>query len=139
MKRLPLLVVLLFIFFLAACASAAQNSTPTATASPAGPLDGKWQGSGQANGKEYQISFIVENSVVTDIQYSFHNSPATSCLNISYAPIDKAHRPSITDNSFSANLGPDMNMSAIFKSNSSASGHLRATLTGYRRETLCNG
>lgn len=139
MKKLSLLVVLLFIFFLTACASARQISTPTPTASPAGPLDGKWQGSGQANGKEYQISFIVENSVVTDIQYSFHNSPTTSCLNISYAPIDKAHRPSITDNSFSANLGPDMNMSAIFKSNSSASGHLRATLTGYRRETLCNG
>src|SRR5512141_2889882 len=112
MKRLPLLVVLLFIFFLAACASAAQNSTPTATASPAGPLDGKWQGSGQANGKEYQISFITENSIVTDIQYSFHNTPNTSCLNISYAPIEKTDRPQITNNEFSADLGPDLNMSA---------------------------
>jgi branched-chain amino acid transport system permease protein len=140
MKRLHLFVVLLLIFFLAACASDQRNVgvTPTVTA-PAGPLDGKWQGSGQANGKEYKIFFTVQNSIVTNIQYSFNNSPTTSCLNINHAPIDKAHQPLIKDNSVSATLGTDLDMSAVFNNDTSASGHLRGTLTGYRRETLCNG
>jgi branched-chain amino acid transport system permease protein len=140
MKRLHLFVVLLLIFFLAACASDKKNVTVTPTApAPAGPLDGKWQGSGQAHGKEYKIFFTVQDSVVTDIQYSFNNSPTTSCLNINHAPIDKAHRPHITNHSFSATLGTDLEMSAVFNNDASASGHLSGTLIGYRRETLCNG
>src|SRR5512138_994623 len=139
MKRFSLRVVLLLMFFLAACASQKQNIAPTPTASPTGPLDGTWQGSGQANGKTYKVFFIVQNSIVTDIQYSFNNSPTTSCLNIHYAPVEKGRQPKITGNSFSADLGPDLNMSAVFKDNSSASGHLSGLLTGYRRETNCNG
>src|SRR5215212_8410178 len=140
MKRLHLFIGLLLIFFLTACASDKKNViiTPTVT-TPAGPLDGKWQGSGQANGKEYKIFFTVQDSVVTDIQYSFNNSPTTSCLNINHAPIDEAHQPHITDHSFSATLGTDLDISAVFKNDASASGHLRGTLTRYRRETLCNG
>lgn len=140
MKRIHLLVILLCILILAACTPEKQSvtATPTTTA-PAGPLDGRWQGSGEANGKEYKIFFTVENSVVTDIHYSFNNSPTTSCLNINHAPIDKAQQPPIVDHSFSATLGPDLAVSAVFKTDSSAAGHLSGTLTGYRRETLCNG
>jgi branched-chain amino acid transport system permease protein len=135
-----LIVVFLLLIFLSACTSAEKNTTATPTASsPAGPLDGNWQGSGRANGIPYQIFFTVQNSVVTKIRYSFINSKNTSCLNINYIPIDKAHQPTITDNSFSATLGPDLNVSAIFKNDSSASGHLSGTLTRFRRETLCNG
>ncbi|HSJ90146.1 MAG TPA: ABC transporter permease [Anaerolineales bacterium] len=140
MKRFHLFVGLLLIFFLTACASDKKyvTITPTVT-TPAGPLDGKWQGSGQANGKEYKIFFTVQDSVVTTIQYSFNNSPTTSCLNINHAPIDKARQPHITDHSFSTTLGADLDISAVFKDDASASGHLRGILTRYRRETLCNG
>ncbi len=139
MKKQYLFVILLVIL-LSACSRTGKNisSTPTPS-SPAGPLDGKWQGNGEANGIPYEIVFTIQNSEVTDIQYSFINAKNTSCLNINYAPIDKAHRPHITDHSFSANLGPDLDMSAVFKDSSAASGHLSGTLTGFRRETFCNG
>src|SRR6266496_2035097 len=139
MKKQHLFVILLCIL-LTACARIEKNSTPTPTASsPAGPLDGKWQGSGEASGIPYKLSFTIKSSVVTEIEYSFINSKKTSCLNINYIPIDKNQRPPVTNNSFSATLGPDLDVSAIFKNDSSASGHLSGTLTGYRRETLCNG
>src|SRR6266487_882494 len=139
MKKQHLFVILLFIF-LAACTAAKKNVLPTPTASsPVGPLDGTWQGSGQANGKDYKIFFSVKNSVVTSIKYSYNNPQSTACLNLDHAPIDSAHQPRITSNSFSANLGSDLDMSAVFKNDSSASGHLSGTLTGFRRETFCNG
>src|SRR5436190_208823 len=138
MKKQPLFVILLLIL-LAACAPAKRNALPTPTPSPMGPLDGTWQGSGQANGKEYKIFFTVKDSVVTSIKYSYNNPQNTACLNFNYAPIDNPHRPQITNHSFSTTLGPDLDMSAVFKNDSSASGHLSATLTGFRRETFCNG
>src|ERR1044071_796503 len=105
MKKRHLFLILLFIL-LTACTRTEKNSTPTpTTSSPAGPLDGKWQGSGQANGIPYKVSFTIQNSVVTEIEYSFINSKKTSCLNINYIPIDKTQRPQITDHSFSATLG----------------------------------
>ena len=139
MKKRYLFVILLLII-LAACAPAKKNALLTPTAPiPTGPLDGTWQGNGQADGRAFKIFFTVKNSVVTNIKYSYSNPQNTSCLNINYAPIDNAQRPQISDHSFSATLGPDLDMSAVFKNDSSASGHLRATLTGFRRETFCNG
>src|SRR5690349_18608445 len=139
MKKRHLFLILLFIL-LTTCTRTEKNNTPTPTISaPTGPLDGKWQGSGQANGIPYKVSFTIQNLVVTEIEYSFINSKKTSCLNINYIPIEKTQRPQVANNSFSANLGPDLEVSAIFKDNASASGHLSGTLTGYRRETLCNG
>src|SRR5215813_8071025 len=105
MKKQYLFVILLLII-LAACGPAKKNTPPTPSApTPAGPLDGTWQGSGQANGKEYRIFFTVKNSVVTSIKYSYNNPQDTACLNINHAPIDIDHQPHITGNSFSANLG----------------------------------
>src|SRR5690242_9330895 len=106
MKKRYLFVILLLII-LAACARTEKNFTPTPTvASPAGPLDGKWQGTGEANGIPYKLSFTIQNSVVTEIEYSFINSKKTSCLDINYIPIEKAQQPLVTNNSFSAKLGP---------------------------------
>src|ERR1043165_9914444 len=105
MKKRYLFLILLFIL-LTACTRTEKNSTPTPTiSSPAGPLDGKWQGNGEANGIPYKISFTIQNSVVTEIEYSFINSIKTSCLDVNYLPIEKTQRPQITNNSFSANLG----------------------------------
>ena len=105
MKKQYLSVILLLII-LAACAPAKRNALPTPTTpSPAGPLDGTWQGSGQADGRAFKIFFTIKNSVVSDIKYSYNNPQNTSCLNINYTPIDKAHRPRITNHSFSATLG----------------------------------
>ena len=138
MKKSYLLVVLACIF-LAACTKAESNPVPTPTPSPAGPLDGNWQGTGEANGIPYTIFFTVRSSTVTEIHYSFINANGTSCLNINYIPIAQADRPRITDNSFAATLGPDLDVYAAFRDDSSASGHLSGTLTGFRRETMCNG
>jgi ABC-type branched-subunit amino acid transport system permease subunit len=139
MKKQYLFVMLLFLV-LSACTSTEKNSSPTPTVvSPASPLDGTWQGSGQADGRSYKIFFTITNSVVTSIKYSFENPQHTNCLNIDHAPIDKAHQPQITDHSFSVNLGPDLDLSADFENNSAASGRLSGTLSGFRRETFCNG
>ena len=138
MKTGYLLVVLLSIF-LAACAPAEKNAVPTPTApSSAGPLDGTWQGTGQADNKSFSVFFTVQDSVVTSIKYSFENAENTACLDFNHAPISAANQPRIVDQSFSINLGTDLSASAVFKNDTSASGHLSGSLSGFRRP-FCNG
>ena len=137
MKKQSLFVAL-FLFLLAACTPADKNtiSNPTAS-SPSGPLDATWQGSGQADGRSFKVFFTVKDSVVTSIKYSFTTPEKVACLDLNYAPIKTPNQPRIVDNSFTAALGPDLNVSAVFEGDSSASGHLSGMWTDSRRLS-CN-
>ncbi len=138
MKTRYVPVLLLFIV-LTACAPVAKTvaSTPTPP-SPTGSFDGQWQGNGStSDGKSFTIFFIVKDSTVTAVQYSFVKPQNTPCFNDTYMEIKGTAQPHIKDNAFSAPLGTDLNLSAVFSNDSSAAGHLNGTLTGYRRG-FCN-
>ena len=131
-------LILLLLVFLSACATKDKNTDPTPTPlSPNGAWDGNWQGSGQANGKSFDIFFTVKDSVVTNIKYSFITPEKVACLDLNYAPIKTTDQPHISNNAFSADLGPDLSISASFENASSASGHLSGTWTDSRRLS-CN-
>lgn len=134
-----LLILLVLFLFLAACSSATPTAAPTPTAAtPAGPFDGRWQGSGQsADGVPFDIFFTIQNSVITSLRYRFDGPQGTPCINMTHMVIPLADRPQVVDDSFSAPLGPDLNVEARLEDASAASGSLTGTLNNYRWP-VCN-
>ena len=123
------------IFLLTACAPR-ENLLPvsaTATPHPSQPYEGKWQGTGgAADGKVITLAFTVQGSSVTSIQYQFEMPGGTVCFNMTHMVIPEAERLQIEDRAFTASFDPDLNLSAVFDSESSASGHLSGSLNNYR-------
>jgi len=141
MRTSKLLLGLLLCGLLTACAPLATQvvlPTPTPQSIAAGPLDGQWLGSGKSDdGKVFTISFVVENSAVTSIQYGFSDSANAPCNNIKYLTINKTDQPPVMDHKFSAAPGRDMNLSAVFDSDTSVSGSLSGVFDSYHRQ-FCN-
>lgn len=135
--RFKFLVLLLFL--LTACSPARVPSSPTpASVSPAGPFDGRWEGSGKTDdGTILNIFFSVENSIVTSIHYRFDGPQGTPCFNMTHMVIPVADRPQISGTSFSAPLGSDLDLVAVFENDSSASGQLKGIMNNYRWP-VCN-
>ena len=141
--RLAIRNFLLFIplfFLLVACESAPPaRPSPTSTVSlPAGPYDGRWQGTGQTDtGVELSIFFTVQNSTVTSIHYRFDGPQGTPCFNMAHMVIAPTDQPRIAGKAFTAPFPPDLDLSAVFEGDSSASGHLSGGLNNYRWP-VCN-
>lgn len=107
-------------------------------AAPAGPLDGKWQGVSKGdNGLTVTVFFTVKGSAVTQVYYKFESPGNAACYNIDHEIIQDDSQPQIKDNAFSALYGPGLNLTAVFQSDSTATGHLSGTLSSYR-QLYCN-
>jgi len=123
----------------------AKSPAPTAivaaqatAALPAAGFDGRWEGAGTtAEGKVINISFAVSHSVVTSIAYKYQGLNDLPCSNLNYEPILEPLRPRIIQNTFSAILGTDLDITGNFDTVTSASGHLVITWQG--RYATCNG
>ncbi len=132
------LTLLLPLFLLASCAQAPTPSAPTPTPMPASPYDGKWEGTGRtADGKEVIISFRIESGAIAGIQYQYAGPNDIPCFIMRYSALPPDERPALQGDGFSIRLGPDMDVTANFDSETAASGHLAAVIN-YRYET-CNG
>jgi branched-chain amino acid transport system permease protein len=138
MKKLVFIVVFLL---LSAC-STGNNSTAVPTPTPiiaSGPFDGIWTGSGTdaLNGKNFEISFSVRESRITDIRYSFNGKDAIPCINLDYTSLDQSKQPQVSEVPFSIALGEDLSTSISFKSSERASGDL--IVLWHDRNPRCNG
>lgn len=134
MRRLyPLLLLLLV---LASCAPAPVEREIASEA--ASPYDGNWKGSGvTSDGNHFVISFQVRQGILTGVNYQYEGPRGIPCINMHYFPVPESTRPRIQNDSFTAQLGADIDLSARFTSRDSAEGHLLADVN-YRYET-CNG
>ncbi len=123
----------------------AKSPTPTAivaaqatAALPAANFDGRWEGVGTtAEGKVINLSFTVSDSVVTSIAYKYQGLNDLPCINLNYEPLPESLRPRITQNTFTVTLGADLDITATFDADTSASGHL--VIVWQDRYTTCNG
>ena len=88
--------------------------TPTANA--VGQYDGIWTGTGNdtSKGKEFEISFSVRDSRITDIRYSFNGKDNVPCINLDYISLNAAVQPQVTESPFSISLGEDLSTSVAF-------------------------
>ncbi|MBK8615910.1 MAG: hypothetical protein IPN96_02120 [Anaerolineales bacterium] len=135
MKKI--IFLLLVIPFLVSCV---PISTPTAIAQiqSTSPYDGAWEGTGQTqDGNHFIVSFRVENGEVLGISYQYDGPKGVPCFNTHYFILPKEQRPQLNNDSFTTQLGADMNVSAQFTGTDSASGHLSADVD--YRYTTCNG
>jgi len=136
MKKLLLLVASLF---LVACSNESKP-TPVVTPTPTvGRFDGVWTGTGTdtSHEKDFQISFSVQGSKITDIRYSFNGKDAIPCINLDYTSLDKAIQPEVNETSLSISLGEDLSTSITFETDERASGDL--TVLWRDRNPRCNG
>ncbi|HLO28208.1 MAG TPA: hypothetical protein VK249_03680 [Anaerolineales bacterium] len=137
MRRPNLLWLLLFLL-LAACSSLnkATAATPTPNVS-SGKFDGRWEGNGKtAEGIPVTIFFTVQDSTVTSTYYQFVKPGFASCYDTTHQVLNAPDQPHIINGAFTASFGRDFDLSASFKNDSSASGHLKGTLITRRPE--CN-
>lgn len=128
------------IIFLAACSTTPPTiAPPTPTPEiPAGPFDGLWKGEGRTeDGIKFTIEFAVRDSLVTGIKYGFEIQGKSPCYFTGYGILKEDEQPRITNDSLTAALGPELNLDAVFQSESSASGHLKGSLGGYH-QLHCN-
>ncbi|MBK9209358.1 MAG: hypothetical protein IPL71_14065 [Anaerolineales bacterium] len=135
MKKI--IFLLLVIPLLASCA---PTSAPTAIAQiqSSSPYDGTWEGTGQTrDGNHFIVSFRVENGEVLGISYQYNGPKDVPCFNTHYFILPKEQRPQLDNNSFTTQLGADMNVSAQSTGTDSASGHPSADVD--YRYTTCNG
>lgn len=134
------LPILLLVLLLAACSAATPTnapSTPTPSV-PAGPYDGEWQGKGTtSDGLIFTVFFTVQGSVVKGIRYQYETQVESPCVITAYERLPERQWLAIKDDSFAAPLGPDLNLTAVFQSDSNASGHLSGQVSGYRH-LFCN-
>lgn len=138
MKRYLLFIVILLIF--SSCTTTQNTATaPTAVSAPAGRFDGIWSGTGSdtAANRDFQISFSVHDSRVTDIRYSFNSTDGIPCSNIDYTSINESIQPRIDGESLSVLLGEDLITTINFESDLSASGELIVHWAD--RQPRCNG
>ena len=138
MKKYILFIVGLLV--LVSCSTQRiSESTQTAVSVPVGRYDGIWSGTGrdEAANRDFQISFSVRDSRITDIRYSFNGTDGIPCSNIDYTSIDEAQQPRIDGESLSVSLGEDLNTTILFGSDSTASGEL--TVHWADRQPRCNG
>jgi len=138
MKKYFLFIVILLVF--TSCTTTQNPMTlPTAISAPVGRFDGIWSGRGSdatAN-RDFQISFSVHDSKITDIRYSFSGTDGIPCSNIDYTSLDESVQPSIDGESLFVSLGEDLNTTLLFESDSRASGEL--TVHWADRQPRCNG
>jgi len=136
-RHIPALLVFLFISACSSVAGAVLPPTPTTVVS-AGAFDGTWQGQGRTDdGLIFTLNFTVRGSAINQLQYKFETQTESPCFDTNYEIIPTGRQPKILDNAFTAPLGPDLNLDAVFQSDSSASGHFSGGLSGYRH-TFCN-
>lgn len=136
MRKLLLIATLLF---LAAC-SAEGTQSPVATSSAVtGPFDGVWSGTGtdQAKSKNFELSFTVRDSRITDIRYGFNGKDQIPCINLNYIGLQDAVQPQVTEAPFSISLGEDLNTTIAFESDARAAGEL--IVQWHDRNPRCNG
>jgi branched-chain amino acid transport system permease protein len=134
------LICIAALFILSAC-SMVSGSNPATTATPAafGPYDGIWTGTGKdaSNDKEFEISFTVRNSRITDIRYGFNGKDDVPCINLDYISLQDAAQPQVTESPFSISLGEDLLTTIAFESPARARGEL---IVGWHdRNPRCNG
>lgn len=132
------LFLLLILPLLYSCAPAPTIAAPTATPTPASPLDGQWKGTGAASDdKPFKILFTVQNSALTSLIYTFVGSTGVPCTAITYGQIPTARQPKIFNNQLDSVLGADLKISASFDSDSKSSGRL--SIHWHDRQPYCNG
>jgi branched-chain amino acid transport system permease protein len=137
MKKYSLLFIVLF---LSACAPAQKTiPLPTSTPTASGPYDGSWAGTGSdpSQGKDFQISFSVHGSRITDIRYSFNGNDGVPCSNIDYTNIEESAHPVVDSQSLSVSLGEDLVTTMDFATEAEVSGNL--TIHWLNRNPRCNG
>lgn len=134
------LIYIAALLLLSACSMDA-GSNPVATATPAafGPYDGIWTGTGKdvSKDKEFEISFTVRNSRITDIRYGFNGKDDVPCINLDYISLDDTDQPQVTESPFSISLGEDLLTTIAFESDARASGEL--VVGWHDRNPRCNG
>ena len=136
MKKHPF--ILLALLFLYACAPASRPAAVESTPAPASPLDGQWQGTGSTpDGRQFKIFFSIQDSALAGLIYNFTGTNENPCTAIAYGQIPPAARPAIRENKFSAKLGDDLTVSALFTSDREAAGTLSIYWRGHRAN--CNG
>src|SRR5512138_2662061 len=124
MKKFLYIAILLL---LSAC-STETNSDLVATPTPPAPgrFDGVWTGTGrdESQGKDFEISFTVRQSRMTDIRYGFNGRDNIPCINLDYISLSAESQPQVTESPFSISLGEDLTSTIAFDSNDNASGDL---------------
>ncbi len=137
MKKLLYVAALLV---LSACATK-TNSNPIPTATPAalGRFDGVWTGTGrdESQGKDFEISFTVRDSRITDIRYGFNGRDNVPCINLDYISLSAESQPQVTESPFSISLGEDLSTTIVFDATKNASGDL--VVHWHDRNPRCNG
>jgi branched-chain amino acid transport system permease protein len=135
MKKL--LLILLVCLFLSSCAPA-LTSVPATPTVPASPLDGQWRGKGSTPyGKTFEVSLEVKNSNLVGVIYKFTGSDGISCTGVEYSYIPLDAQPRVQDNKLNSSLGNNLTVSAVFASDSNASGHF--SIHWHDRQPRCNG
>jgi branched-chain amino acid transport system permease protein len=138
-RNLLLLAVASLLVILSACAQTpALTAAPTQTVSTAAaPYDGQWNGSGiTPEGKAIHLIFSVQESRLSAITYDFIGQDGVPCTNISYNLLSPQVRPQIVDQKLSAPLGRDLQLAAVFASDTSATGTLAVNWQGRHNCTL---
>ncbi len=134
------LICIAALFILSACSmDAGSNPVATPTSTASGRYDGIWTGTGKdaSEGKEFEISFTVRNSRITDIRYGFNGKDDVPCINLDYTSLKETAQPQVSESPFSISLGEDLVTTIAFESDARAAGEL---VVGWRdRNPRCNG
>jgi len=133
MKLCITLLVSIIVSVMSLVATQAVNAQ-----SESSTLDGIWRGTGtSADGRIFTVTFDIENNALTSLLYQFPGSDGLTCSAISYAQIQVADQPKISDNKLNATFGTDVVLSASFLADGTASGHM--TVHWHDRQPRCNG
>jgi branched-chain amino acid transport system permease protein len=140
LRKISLSLAVLFLLFLVSCANQKPVAiqTPTPVAVITSPLDGEWSGAGETpDHKTFSIKFSVEENKLSGILYTFVGTDGIPCTAIEYGQLEKTSRPAILENILRAPLGGNLEVTADFSGDSSASGHM--TVHWHDRQPRCNG
>ena len=139
MKRYILLVFIVPIFLLSACISKpVVVTTPISAPVSVSPLDGKWEGGGSTDdGILFSVTLTIQNESLAGILYSFPGTNGLRCTAIEYGQIPTGERSSIVGDNLEPFLRDDVELTASFPIEETASGHL--TVHWHDRQPYCNG
>ncbi|MEP7134561.1 MAG: ABC transporter permease [Chloroflexota bacterium] len=102
------------------------------------PLDGAWQGTGSnVDGLPFTITLTIQNESLKGLVYQFPGTDGVVCHAVEYSFIPSAEQPKISANQLAATIGKDVELSASFLADVTASGHL--TVHWHDRQPRCNG